>query len=148
MHLFWKNNKKDILFNGNHETSNIEFDQYLERLGYNFKNSNNELGGYSILNNKKITLVMDVGSSPDKKFSSDYQAGALSFEIISSGKKLICNSGYYQNFKHQLNELSKSSAVHSTLILDDRSSCKFIKNPKLKIKNFSRFKNNKKKYCI
>ena len=51
----------------------------------------------------------------------------LSFEIISNGKKLICNSGYFQNYKHQLNELSKSSAVHSTLILDDRSSCKFTK---------------------
>ena len=70
---------------------------------------------------------MDIGSSPDKKFSSNYQAGALSFEIISNGKKLICNSGYFQNFKHQLNELSKSSAIHSTLILDDRSSCKFTK---------------------
>ena len=53
---------------------------------------------------------MDIGSSPDKKFSSDYQAGALSFEIISNEKKLICNSGYFQNHNHQLNELSKSSA--------------------------------------
>ena len=70
---------------------------------------------------------MDIGSSPDKKFSSNYQSGALSFEIISNGKKLICNSGYFQNFSNQLNELSKSSAVHSTLILDDRSSCKFDK---------------------
>ena len=70
---------------------------------------------------------MDVGSTPDKKFSSNYQAGALSFEIISNGKKLICNSGYFQNHNQQLNKLSKSSAVHSALILDDRSSCKFNK---------------------
>ena len=70
---------------------------------------------------------MDVGPSPDKKFSSNYQSGALSIEIISNGKKLICNSGYFQNYKHQLNELTKSSAIHSTLILDDRSSCKFNK---------------------
>ena len=74
---------------------------------------------------------MDIGSSPDKKFSSNYQAGSLSFEIISNGKKLICNSGYFQNFKHQLNEISKSSATHSTLILDDRSSCKFNKKSKI-----------------
>ena len=72
---------------------------------------------------------MDVGSSPDKKFSSNYQAGALSFEIISNGKKLICNSGYFQNHNHKLNDLSKSSAIHSTLILDDRSSCKFNNVP-------------------
>ncbi|MDA9597379.1 heparinase II/III-family protein [Candidatus Pelagibacter sp.] len=125
--FIWQNNKKDILFNGNHETNNIEFDHYLKRLGYKFKSQNNELGGYAILNNKKIALIMDIGSSPDKKFSSNYQAGALSFEIISGGKKLICNSGYFQNFKHQLNELSKTSAMHSTLNLNDRSSCKFTK---------------------
>ena len=125
--FIWKNNKVDLLFNGNHESNNIDFDHYLKKFGYNFKNQNNELGGYTILNSKKTSLIMDVGSSPDKKFSSNYQAGALSFEIISNGKKLICNSGYFQNHNHQLNELSKSSAIHSTLILDDRSSCKFNK---------------------
>ena len=123
----WQNNKVDLLFNGNNETNNIDFDNYLKKLGYNFKNQNNELGGYAILNNKKNSLVMDIGLSPDKKFSSNYQAGALSFEIISNGKKLICNSGYFQNHNHQLNEVSKSSAIHSTLILDDRSSCQFNK---------------------
>ena len=123
----WKNNKVDLLFNGNHETNNNDFDHYLKKLGYNFKSQINEIGGYAILNNKKNSLIMDIGASPDKKFSSNYQAGALSFEILSKGKKLICNSGYFQNYKHQLNELSKSSAIHSTLILDDRSSCRFDK---------------------
>ena len=123
----WQNNKIDLLFNGNHETDNIDFDYYLKKLGYNFKNQSNELGGYIILNDKKTSLIMDVGSSPDKKFSSNYQAGALSFEIISNGKKLICNSGYFQDHLHRLNKISKSSAIHSALILDDRSSCKFNK---------------------
>jgi uncharacterized heparinase superfamily protein len=122
-----QNNKKDLLFNGNHETKNIDFDHYLKRLGYNFKNQSNELGGYAVLNDKKIVLAMDVGPSPEEKFSSNYQAGSLSFEIISNGKKLICNSGYFQNSKNQLNLLSKSSASHSTLVLDDTSSCKFTK---------------------
>ena len=123
----WQNNKVDLLFNGNHETNNVDFDNYLKKLGYSFENQNNELGGYTILNNKNNSLIMDTGGSPDKKFSSNYQAGALSFEIISNKKKLICNSGYFQNCGHLLNELSKSSAIHSTLILDDRSSCKFNK---------------------
>ena len=87
---------------------------------------------------------MDIGSSPDKKFSSNYQAGSLSFEIISNGKKLICNSGYFQNFKNQLNKLSKSSAVHSTLILDDRSSCKFTKTSNLSSKIYQGLKIIKK----
>ena len=126
-----QNNKCNLLFNGNHENNNTDLDDYLKRFGYNFKNQNNELGGYAFLNNKKICLIMDVGPSPDKKFSSDYQAGSLSFEIISGEKKLICNSGYFQNFKHQLNEISKSSATHSTLTLEDSSSCKFTKKKQI-----------------
>ena len=132
----WQNNKTDFLFNGNHQTNNHNFDLYLKRLGYNFKNQNNTLGGYAILNNKKNSLIMDVGSSPSAKLSSNYQAGALSFEIISNNKKLISNCGYFQEANHQLNEVSKSSAVHSTLIIDDRSSCGFnkTKGKKSKIK--------------
>ena len=122
-----KNNNADLLFNGNHEANNNSFDNYLKKFGYNFKSQKNEIGGYAILNNKKNSLIMDIGSSPDKKFSSNYQAGALSFEILSNGKKLICNSGYFQNYGHKLNDLSKSSAAHSTLIIDNRSSCKFSK---------------------
>ena len=125
-----QNNKYNLLFNGNHENNNADLDNYLKRFGYNFKNQNNELGGYAILNNKKICLVMDIGPTPIKKFSSNYQAGSLSFEIISNGRKLICNSGYFQDFKHQLNKISKSSATHSTLVLDDRSSCKFTNESK------------------
>ena len=70
---------------------------------------------------------MVIGSSPDTKLSSNYQAGALSFEIISNGKKLISNCGYFQMANHKLNEVSKSSAVHSTLVIDDKSSCSFNK---------------------
>ena len=125
--LIWQSLKQSILFNGNHEVNNNDFDNYLLKFGYKFKNENKEIGGYSIQKNKKIALIMDVGSSPEKKFSKDYQSGALSFEIISNEKKIICNSGYFQNYKHKLNELSKSTATHSTLVIDNNSSCKLRK---------------------
>ena len=126
--LTCQNIKKNILFNGNHESNHTDFDNYLAKLGYKFKNENNEIGGYVILKNKKTSIAMDVGSSPEKKFSNDYQSGALSFEIISNNKKLISNSGYFQNYKHQLNSVSKSTAAHSTLVIDNQSSCKLRKN--------------------
>ena len=97
---------------------------------------------------RKPHLIMDIGSSPDKNFLLTTKLGALSFEIISNGKKLICNSGYFQNHNHQLNEISKSSAIHSTLILDDRSSCKFNKTKNESSRDFSWIKDIKKKYCI
>ena len=113
----------------------LHFDNYLKRLSYKFKNENYDCGGYVLLRNKKISIIMDCGSTPNSKYSKDYQAGTLSFEIISNGKKLISNCGYYKKNKNNLNELSKSSAVHSTLVIDDNSSCSFSKiNEALKIK--------------
>ena len=92
-----------------------------------FKNENRELGGYAILKNKKISLIMDVGNSPNLNFSKDYQSGAMSFEIISNGKKLITNCGYYDKKNIKLKQLSKSTATHSALSIDDHSTCHFRK---------------------
>ena len=119
----WQNTKFDILMNGNNISNNTEFDNYLKRFGYKFKNENKEFGGYAILHNKKVSIVMDIGPTPPSKFSSNYQSGALSFEICSAGKKLISNCGYYTNKNTQLTMISKSTATHSTLIIDDHSSC-------------------------
>ena len=121
--FIWKNIGADVFFNGNYHSKNADFDQYLKRFGYTFKNETNELGGYAILKNKKIVLAVDVGSSPSKNFSVDYQYGALSFEIFSNQKKLITNSGYFSDKKNKLNKLSRSTAMHSTLIIEDFSSC-------------------------
>ncbi|WP_440681432.1 heparinase II/III family protein [Candidatus Pelagibacter sp. HIMB1623] len=125
--FIWQNIKQDVFFNGNFLSNNDEFDQYLKRFGYTFKNQINELGGYVILKNKKIILASDIGSSPIKTHSKNYQAGALSFEVFSNNKKLISNSGYFPNNKNKLNKLSKSTALQSALIIEDYSSCDFIK---------------------
>jgi len=124
--FIWQNIKQDIFFNGNYSSDNNEFDQYLKRFGYTFKNQTNELGGYAILKNKKIVLAADIGSSPNKIFSNDYQAGALSFEIFSNNKKLISNAGYYSDKNNKFNKLSRSTALHCALSIEDYSSCNFI----------------------
>ena len=125
--FIWQNINQDIFFNGNYISDNDEFDQYLKRFGYKFKNENRELAGYAILSNRKIVLAMDVGPSPNRNLSKDYQSGALSFEIISNRKKLISNSGYFANKNNKLNKLSKSTALQSTLMIEDHSSCSFKK---------------------
>ncbi len=128
--FIWQNIKQDIFFNGNYSSENKEFDQYLKRFGYTFKNQINELGGYAILKNKKIILAADIGSSPNKIFSNDYQAGALSFEILSNDKKLISNAGYFPDKNNKFNKLSRSTALHCALNIEDYSSCNFIKHQK------------------
>ena len=142
--FIWKNIGSDIFFNGNYYSGNKDFDQYLKRFSYTFKNEANELGGYAILKNKKIILAMDVGPSPSKNFSVDYQYGALSFEIFSNQKKLITNAGYFPDKNNKLNKLSKSTALHSTLIIEDFSSCtsKKINNNIILVKGLKVSKKN------
>jgi len=125
--FIWQNINQDILFNGNYISNNNEFDQYLKRFGYAFKNENKEIAGYAILKNKKIVLTMDIGESPSNNFSKFYQSGALSFEIFSNGKKLITNSGYFADKENKLCKLSKSTALQSTLSIEDHSSCDYKK---------------------
>jgi uncharacterized heparinase superfamily protein len=125
--FIWQNINQDLLFNGNYISNNSEFDQYLKRFGYVFKNESKEIAGYAILRNKKIILAMDTGESPSNNFSKFYQSGALSFEILTNGKKLITNSGYFPNNRNKLNKHSKSTAMQSTLSIEDHSSCDFRK---------------------
>ena len=122
-----KNSGVTFLFNGSQISNNTNFDNYLKRLGYNFKSESFEVGGYAFLNNKKLSLAVDLGTTPEKKFSENYQAGTLSFEISYNGERIVSNSGYFQNFKHQLNLISKSTACHSTLIINNCSSTQFTK---------------------
>ena len=126
--FIWQSIKQPLLFNGNNEVNNSDFDKYLENHGYKFNNKSNFIGGYTILKDKNYTLTMDLGTPPDKKFSINSQAGCLSFEFLYKNQKIICNSGYFPKHNHQLNLISKSSAVHSTLIIDNKSSLKFSKN--------------------
>jgi uncharacterized heparinase superfamily protein len=128
--FIWQNINQDLLFNGNYISNNNEFDQYLKRLGYVFKNESKEIAGYAILKNKNIILTMDIGESPKNNFSKFYQSGALSFEVFSNGKKLITNSGYFSNNQNKLNKLSKSTALQSTLSIEDHSSCDYRKSDK------------------
>ena len=131
----WGSVKQSLLFNGNHNSNLEDFDDYLDYQKYSFKSEKRDLGGYGILKNKNVILGMDIGTAPESKFSENYQSGPLSFEAIYKGRKIICNSGYYQNKKKNLNLISRSTAAHSTLILNNNSVVSFKKNFKNKILN-------------
>ena len=128
--FFWGSLKQSLLFNGNNNSENSDFDKYLSLFRYKFKNDKFETSGYTILKNKNAILAMDTGSNPGKNYSENYQSGPLSFEFYFKNKKLITNSGYFQDHDHQLNRISRSTATHSTLILDNSSVCSFKKNSK------------------
>ena len=126
--FIWGSLGQSLLFNGNNNTNYKDFDKYLSLFRYKFKSDKFEVSGYTILKNKNAILAMDTGSNPAKNFSENYQSGPLSFEFFFKDKKLITNSGYFQNHNHQLNSISKTTATHSTLTLDNSSACNFKKN--------------------
>ena len=52
----------------------------------------------------------------------------MAFELISNKQKVICNSGYGKYLSPKLTSLSRSTAAHSTLYINNTSSCTFQKN--------------------
>jgi len=121
-------NKQFPLFNGATEINHKDYDIFLKNLKYKFINKKNEFGGLVKVKKKKFDFFIDCGNPPTDKFGKNYQAGCLAFELISNKQKVICNSGYGKYLSKKLNFLSRSTASHSTLYINDTSSCIFEKN--------------------
>ena len=86
--------EKSLLFNGNHQISSSEFNKYLSMHRYKFQNTDSEVGGYAILKKKASILAMDIGPSPSRKFSNNYQSTCLSNFFLCI--KLVSNSGIFK----------------------------------------------------
>jgi len=116
------------LFNGTSEIKIEDFEKYLKYLSYHFDDKSKEKYGFVLFKEKKIVFIMDVGKVPNFKYSKKYQSGCLSFEITSNHKKLISNLGFDSNKNNKIKLISKSTAAHSTLYMNDQSSCTFKKH--------------------
>jgi uncharacterized heparinase superfamily protein len=116
------------LFNGANHINTEKFYEFLESRGYEFENMENIFCGYAKIKSKKIELFIDANNPSSMLHSRNYQAGPLSFELASNGIKFISNSGSGKNLGEELSYLSSSTAAHSTLTINDTSSCIFQKN--------------------
>jgi len=121
-------NKQFPLFNGATEINYKDYDIFLKNLKYKFINKNYEISDLIKIKKNKFEFFIDCGNPPPNIFAKNYQAGCLSFELISKKQKVICNSGYGKYLSPKLTEISCSTAAHSTLYINDTSSCIFQKN--------------------
>ena len=121
-------NKQFPLFNGAAEINHSDYDIFLKNLKYKFINKNPDIADYIKIKKKKIEFFIDCGNPPPRGYARYYQSGCLSFELISNKQKIICNSGYGKYLSSNLTALSRSTAAHSTLYINDTSSCTFQKN--------------------
>ena len=121
-------NKQFPLFNGSTEINYQDYDIFLKNLKYKFINKSHEVGDLIKIKRKKLELFMDCGNPPSNNFAKHYQAGCLAFEFISNKQKVICNLGYGKYLSSKLSSISRATAAHSTLYINDTSSCTFQKN--------------------
>ncbi len=121
-------NKQFPLFNGATEINHKNYDTFLKNLKYKFNYKNYEIADLIKIKKKKFEFFIDCGNPPPNNYAKQYQAGCLAFELISNKQKIICNSGYGKYLSPKLNSLSRSTAAHSTLYINDTSSCSFQKN--------------------
>ncbi len=121
-------NKQFPLFNGATEINHKDYDTFLKTLKYKFTNKSHEISNLIKIKKKKFDFFIDCGNPPPNNFTKYYQAGCLSFELSSNKQKIICNSGYGKYLSPKLASLSRSTAAHSTLYINDTSSCTFQKN--------------------
>jgi len=121
-------NKQFPLFNGATEINHQDYDIFLKNLKYKFSSKSHEVADFIKVKKKKLEFFIDCGNPPPSNFSRYYQAGCLAFELISNKQKIICNSGYGKYLSQKINSISRSTAAHSTLYINDTSSCAFQKN--------------------
>ena len=121
-------NKQFPLFNGATEINNKDYDIFLKTLKYKFVSKNYEIADLIKIKKKKFEFFIDCGNPPPNIYAKNYQAGCLAFELISNRYKVICNSGYGKYLSSKLASISRSTAAHSTLYINDTSSCIFQKN--------------------
>lgn len=81
--------------------------------------------GYQRVEAGTTTLVVDAGPPPPRAFSETAHAGCLSFELSSGARRIVINCGAPESGRPTAREASRSTAAHSTLVVDDTSSCRF-----------------------
>ena len=81
--------------------------------------------GYQRLEADGAIVVADVGAPPPWAFSRQAHAGCLAFEFSAGLHRLIVNCGAPPVDAVEARQAARASAAHSTLVIDDHSSCRF-----------------------
>jgi uncharacterized heparinase superfamily protein len=81
--------------------------------------------GYQRMEARGCALIVDTGKPPPPAYSSETHAGCLSFEFSFGGERIIVNCGAPGPNRAAAREIARTTAAHSTLVIDDTSSCRF-----------------------
>lgn len=87
--------------------------------------TNAPVSGYRRLQGGETVAIIDVGKPPPEIFSDAAHAGCLSFELSCGPQRIVINCGAPLLLHDQQRLLARTTAAHSTMILNDTSSCQF-----------------------
>ncbi len=88
--------------------------------------------GYQRLENGPSVLLVDAGRTPPVRWSGSAHGGCLSLEFSSHNSRIFVNCGAALAISEPARQLSRLTAAHSVLILDDTSSCRFATDGRLR----------------
>ena len=88
-------------------------------------------GGYARLRGGDSILIVDVGRPPPLEYASAAHAGCLSFEMSAGAHCIFRNGGAPGAGFHTDNYAARSTASHTTLALDAKSSSHLVETPAL-----------------
>ncbi|MCI0599907.1 MAG: heparinase II/III family protein [Beijerinckiaceae bacterium] len=94
--------------------------------------ANARYSGYQRLEAGDAIVLVDAGRPPPQIFSSRAHAGCSSFEFSVGGQRLVMNCGSPDANRAAAREAARMTAAHSTLIVDDTSSCRFASHAGLR----------------
>jgi uncharacterized heparinase superfamily protein len=88
--------------------------------------SNAPHSGYQRIDAGQTALLMDTGRPPPLPVSQEAHAGCLSFELSWKQHRLVVNCGLPAVNKENWRQVARATAAHSTVTLNDASSCRFF----------------------
>jgi uncharacterized heparinase superfamily protein len=88
--------------------------------------------GYQRLEAADTIALIDTGQPPPQVFSSRAHAGCSSFEFSVGVQRLVINCGSPNANRAAAREAARMTAAHSTLVIDDTSSCRFASHTGLR----------------
>lgn len=84
--------------------------------------------GFQRLQAGKTLLLVDTGAPPPSPFDTDAHAGTLSFEMSWGKERIIVNCGGYRGPSPLWRTAARSTAAHSTLIVEDTNSAEILED--------------------
>ena len=90
--------------------------------------SNAPHSGYQRFDAGQTALLMDTGRPPPAVLSQEAHAGCLSFELSWKQHRLVINCGLPAVNKENWRQVARATSAHSTVTLNDRSSCRFLES--------------------